>query len=171
VAETTATTRGSLRAVQGPRWAFMMQRIINPLMARALASRRLHRLMGSDTLMLLSFRGRKSGSPYSFPIGYMQTGSELICYTPFRWWANLQGGAPVIVTLRGRRLVGTADVCTDIATIADGMAVYLRHNPGDARFWKVRMGADRSPVRSDVDRAARENVQIRIPLADGWQGS
>ena len=169
--DSTATTRGSLRAVQGPRWAFMMQHVINPPMKRALGSRRLHRLMGSDTLMLLSFRGRKSGTPYSFPIGYMQTGSELVCYTPFRWWVNLQGGAPVTVTLRGRRLVGTADVCTDIAAIADGMDVYLRHNPGDARFWKVRMDAGKVPVRADVDRAARENVQIRITLADEALGA
>ena len=167
MADSTATTRGSLRVVQGPRWAFVMQHVINPLMRRALASRRLHRLMGSDTLMLLAFRGRKSGTPYTFPIGYMQTGSELVCYTPFRWWVNLQGGAPVVVTLRGRRLEGTADVCTDIATIADGMDVYLRHNPGDARFWKVRMDGGKSPVRADVDRAARENVQIRITLSNG----
>jgi hypothetical protein len=167
VADSTATTRGSLRVVQGPRWAFLMQHVINPLMTRALASRRLHRLMGSDTLMLLAFRGRKSGTPYTFPIGYMQMGSELVCYTPFRWWVNLQGGAPVFVTLRGRRLEGTADVCTDISTIADGMDVYLRHNPGDARFWRVRMDGGKSPVRADVDRAARENVQIKITLSSG----
>ena len=31
------------------------------------------------------------------------------------------------------------------------------------------MDADKVPVQADVERAARENVQIRITLADGWQ--
>ena len=160
-----AVTRGSLRNVQGPRWAFLMHHLINPAMRRLLSSR-LHRLLGSSTLMVLEFRGRTSGTRYAFPIGYMQTGAEVVCYTPFRWWVNLRGGVPVVVTLHGRKRAGTADVCTDVTTVAAGMAVYLRHNPGDAMFWKVRLDAAKVPNQEDVERVARENVQIRITLAD-----
>lgn len=167
MAGTKSTTRGSLRVVHGPAWAFIQNRIVNPLMRRALASRRLHRILGGDTLMVLSFRGRKSGKDYAFPVGYMEDGPGLVCYTPFRWWVNLQGGAPVTVTLRGERRRGTADVCADVETVAAGMAVYLRHNPGDAMFWKVKLDADKVPNQADINRAARENVQIRIQLADG----
>jgi hypothetical protein len=159
----TAATRGDLRTVQGPRWAFLMHHLINPLMRRGLSGR-LHAMVGSKTLMVLEFRGRKSGTPYRFPIGFMETPDGVVCYTPFRWWVNLQGGAPVTVTIRGRRRPGTADVCTDVATIADGMDVYLRHNPGDAMFWKVRLDEHKVPNREDVDRAARENVQLLISL-------
>ena len=117
-------------------------------------------------IMVLTFRGRKSGKEYTFPIGYMQEGSDLICYSPFGWWTNLEGGVPVAVTLRGQRMAGRADVCTDTATIASGMAAYLRHNPGDAFFFRVKLDKG-EPIAEDVDRAARDNVQIRIALGGG----
>ena len=56
---------------------------------------------------------------------------------------------------------------TDPATVAAGMAVYLRHNPGDARFWKVKLDADKVPDPDDIARVAPENVEMRIVLAEG----
>ena len=162
----TATGPGApLRVVQGRRAAFLSNRIVNPLMRRFLGSR-FHGLGGtSDTLMILTFRGRKSGATYSFPTGYLQDGRQLVSYTPFRWWVNLRGGAPVTVTLRGQKLQGMAEVCTDPTTVAAGMDVYLRHNPGDAMFWKVRMDKDKVPDAEDIARIAPNNVQILITLA------
>ena len=161
---------GSVRSQHGPVWSFLMHRAINPVMRRVLASR-FHARIGSDMIMVLTFRGRRSGRTYEFPIGYMQAGSEVVCYSPFGWWTNLRDGAPVTVTLRGQRIAGSADVSTDPATIAPGMAEYLRHNPGDAFFFRVKLDRNREPVAHDVERAAHENVQIRIALADGTQGS
>ena len=161
--QTTSHPRGSVGGQHGPIWGFLMHRVINPVMRRLLASR-FHRRIGSDMIMVLTFHGRKSGKEYTFPIGYMQEGSDLICYSPFGWWTNLEGGVPVAVTLRGQRIAGRADVCTDTATIASGMAAYLRHNPGDAFFFRVKIDKG-EPIAADVDRAARENVQIRIDLA------
>jgi hypothetical protein len=100
----------------------------------------------------------------------MQQESEIVCYSPFGWWVNLQGGAPVTVTLRGQRIAGSADVSTDPATIASGMAEYLRHNPGDAFFFRVKLDRNREPVAKDVERAAHENVQIRIALGAATGG-
>ena len=161
--QTTSHPRGSVGGQHGPIWGFLMHRVINPVMRRLLASR-FHRQIGSDMIMVLTFHGRKSGREYTFPIGYMQEGSDLICYSPFGWWTNLEGGVPVAVTLRGQRIAGRADVCTDTATIALGMAAYLRHNPGDAFFFRVKLD-NGEPVAEDVNRAAHENVQIRIALA------
>ena len=161
--------RGSVRSQHGPVWGFLMHRAINPVMRRLLATR-FHRQIGSDMIMVLSFRGRRSGKVYEFPIGYMQDGSEIVCYSPFGWWTNLQGGAPVTVTLRGQRITGSADVCTDPVTIASGMAEYLRHNPGDAFFFRVKLDKNREPVAKDVERAAHENVQIRIALGGASGG-
>jgi hypothetical protein len=159
----TTQPRGSVRSQHGHAWGFLMERAINPVMRRLLASR-FHRRIGSDMIMVLSFRGRRTGKTYEFPIGYMQTGSEIVCYSPFGWWTNLQGGTPVTITLRGRKFAGTADVCTDAATIASGMAAYLRHNPGDAFFFRVKLDKNREPLAADVERASHENVQIRIAL-------
>ena len=55
------------------------------------------------------------------------------------------------VTLRGRRRDGVADVVTDPAVVAAGMDAYLRHNPGDARFWKVRLDGDKVPDPADIE--------------------
>jgi hypothetical protein len=94
----------------------------------------------------------------------MQTDSEVVCYSPFGWWVNLQGGVPVTLTLRGQIVTGTADVVTDPVIIGPAFAAYLRHNPGDAFFFRVKLDKDREPLARDVDRAAHENVQIRIVL-------
>ena len=93
--QTLSEPRGSMRSQHGQLWALLTRGVINPLMRRLLASR-LHAYLGSDTLMVLSFRGRRSGRQLSFPIGYLQEGSTLICYSPFGWWRNLvnAGGRP-----------------------------------------------------------------------------
>ena len=66
-------------------------------------------------------------------------------------------------------MAGTADVCTDTAAVARGMADYLRHNPGDA-FFRGEGGKDQEPVIADVERAAGENVEIRVSLPDAAAG-
>jgi hypothetical protein len=160
---TVSEPRRSMRSQHGQLWALLTLSVINPLMRRLLASR-LHPYLGSDSLMVLSFRGRRTGRQLSFPIGYLQDGSTLICYSPFGWWRNLRGGAPVNVVLRGRTLHGNADVCTDTATVAADMHTYLRHNPGDAKYFRVALDRMRQPVAADVATAAQKNVQIRIQL-------
>jgi hypothetical protein len=44
------------------------------------------------------------------------------------------------------------------------MDVYLRHNPGDAMFWKIRLDKDKVPFPEDIERVAPANAQIRIQL-------
>lgn len=160
-----ARSSGSVRSLQGPLVAFLMHHLINPVMRWGLAGP-LHARFGSDTLMVLSFIGRRSGKRYRFPIGYMRQGSTLVSYSPFSWWRSLSSGAPVTVTVRGRALQGRAEAITDTAIVEPGMLVYLRHNPGDARYFDVKIGADGEPDAADVARAAQRNVQVRIQLDD-----
>jgi hypothetical protein len=148
-----------MRTLTGPVWEFTTRRVINPVMRLFL-----NRGLGSKTLMMLEFTGRRTGKTYNFPVGYMQVGQTLFCYSPFSWWRNLQGGAPVNVVLKGRPLRGVADVCTATQDIAEGLDVYLRHNPGDARFYRVKLDRNRRPYPEDIAKAARDNVQIRIEL-------
>jgi len=147
------------RVLYGPVWAFFMHRLINPVMTFFL-----NRGMGAKTLMILEFTGRKTGKLYSLPVGYMQRDQTVYCYTPFAWWRNLVGGAPVALVIRGEPLTGIGNVSTDTAEIAAGMDTYLRHNPGDARFYKVKLDRNRHPIPEDIAKAAKDNVQIRIEL-------
>jgi hypothetical protein len=169
-ASPTARSSGSVRSLQGPLVAFLMHRLINPVMRWGLAGP-LHAHFGSDTLMVLSFIGRRSGKRYRFPIGYVRQGSTLLSYSPFSWWRSLSGGAPVTVTLRGRVIQGRAEAITDTAIVEPGMLLYVRHNPGDAKYFDVKIGPDGEPDAADVASAAQRNVQLRIELEDTEHGA
>lgn len=149
----------SMRTVAGPAFTFLTQRIINPIMRLFLK-----RGIGSKTLMTIQFTGRKTGQTYNFPVGYMQRAQTVFVYSPFSWWRNLRGGIPVTVVIKGETLTGTADVTTDTDQIAKGLDTYLRHNPGDAFFYKVKLDKNRHPIPEHIARAAQDNVEIRIEL-------
>ena len=71
---------------------WFMNKIANPLVCLVLRSS-LHRLM-SATLLLITYRGRKTGREYSLPVQYAQAGN-LIYIMPGlpeqkTWWRNLK---------------------------------------------------------------------------------
>lgn len=160
-----STPTASMRTLAGPIYTLVTQRIINPIMRMFLK-----RGIGSKTLMTLQFTGRKTGKTYEFPVGYMQRGQTVYVYSPFSWWRNLQGGAPVTVVIKGQTLTGTADVNTDTDEIAKGLDAYLRHNPGDAFFYKVKLDGNRHPIPEHIAKAAKDNVQITIELDQPTEG-
>lgn len=82
----------------------------NPLVTWLLRSP-LRRTMDGSTL-LLTYTGRKTGQPHTFPISYGQHGERVRVMTaqPQTWWKNLGQGAPVTLWLRGRRRTGHAAV-------------------------------------------------------------
>jgi deazaflavin-dependent oxidoreductase (nitroreductase family) len=88
----------------------------------------LHRLL-SRSLVLVTYRGRRSGRSFTVPVMYAESTGELIVLVghPERksWWRNLREGAPVELRLRGRRLHGTATV-TDAEAAAPYIARYPR---------------------------------------------
>lgn len=92
-------------------------RIVNPLM-KALLRSPLHGLL-SNSLMALTFQGRKSGKRYTIPVGYLQRGDTLYLFTHSSWWKNLRGGAPVTVRLRGQAVKGIAEPIQDTDLMLD----------------------------------------------------
>jgi hypothetical protein len=94
-----------------------MNRKVNPLTAAILRSR-VHGLI-SRRVVLLEYRGRRSGRRLSVPASYRREDDELrIVSSPRRvWWRNLQGGAPVRVLLRGtwRDATATAESGATVA--------------------------------------------------------
>ncbi len=102
-----------------PKW---MYRVVNPTMAAILRSP-LHRLL-SNALMLLSFRGVRSGKSYTIPVGYMQQGNRLYIFSHAKWWKNLPG-QQVTLRLRGRNVHGTARRLEDPYEIAEVVRMSL----------------------------------------------
>lgn len=54
--------------------------------------------------MLITYAGRKTGKPYTFPIGYfVWDKDELMSFSSARWWTNLRDGTPVTLLRKGCR--------------------------------------------------------------------
>lgn len=145
---------------------------INPLM-RALLRSPLHTLM-SNTLMIITYKGRKSGRVYSTPVRYLRVGNTVQCFTSpdTHWWRNLRGGAEVTLTIQGRDLRYSATVIEDDAQrTRESLRHYLTVFPQDAAYHSVKLRSDKSLVAADLDRAALHAiVVVATPLAGTSRG-
>jgi hypothetical protein len=128
-------------------WLF---RALNPLMPALLRSP-LHGLL-SGMLMLLSYRGRKSGKVYTIPIGYFVWGTdELMGFTSARWWTNLRDGAPVTLLLKGQRLQAVPTVIHEREAVISTLEEFIgRLGLATARKLPVGLPADRAPTQVEL---------------------
>ena len=117
----------------------------------------------SDSLMLITFTGRKTGRRFSTPVRYLERDGRIWCFTSSsnKWWRNLRGGADVSLRIRGKELAFRATAVVDQpAKIRTALREFLSHFPGDAPYYDVRLGPDREPVAADLDRAAENTVMV-----------
>ncbi len=120
----------------------------------------------SHLLMLLTFKGRKSGKRYTIPVGYMREGDIVEVFTDRGWWKNLLGPAPVTVRIEGKKLRGMPEVISDQTdVIAERLTAFVRLHPGAARAYDVQMESDGQPEPASIQRAACRFKLIRIHLA------
>ncbi len=134
---------------------------LNKLMTFILRSP-LHGLVSSK-VMLITFKGRKSGRSYTTPVSYLQTDDNVTVFTHARWWKNCLGGRPVTMRIRGKDVAGTAEpVAEDKDAIAEALAEHLRHNHRDARYYGVTYDAEGNPNPDEVRRGAEDTVMLRI---------
>ena len=89
----------------------------------------LHRL-ASGSLLLITYRGRRSGRRFTIPVMYAEREGTLTIFVGHperkRWWRNLRVRAEVEVRLRGRRLRGQAEVVEDSAAAETYLDRYPR---------------------------------------------
>jgi deazaflavin-dependent oxidoreductase (nitroreductase family) len=124
----------------------------------------LHGMVSQSTL-LISFTGRKSGMTYTTPVSYSQHGDQVLVFTHASWWKNLGSEAPVTLRLRGRELRGLArPEAVDRQAIAIGLAAHLREVPFDARYYGVTFNKNGEPRPEEVEAAVKTVVMIRIRL-------
>ena len=130
-----------------PLWLFQA---LNPLM-RALLRSPLHGLL-SGMLMLLSYKGRKSGTVYTIPIGYfVWDADELMAFTSARWWLNLRDGAPVTLLLRGQRLEAIPTVIHGREAVSGTLEEFIgRLGLVTARKLPVGLPPDRAPTKAEL---------------------
>jgi deazaflavin-dependent oxidoreductase (nitroreductase family) len=148
---------------------WFMNKILNPFVGLLLRSP-LHRLM-SASLLLITYRGRKSGKEYTLPVQYVR--EDHVVYilpgTPEQktWWRNLRGGAPVRLLLAGKWMAGNAAVLAgdaEATPIAQALALYLQRFPAAAKMHNVRSKEAGLFNQDDLSRAAGSTVVVRVEL-------
>ncbi len=115
----TASNQGGYPPVEGAEPPEKLAKVVNPIVKILLRSP-LHRLI-SKHLMLLAFEGRKTGRTYSVVVGRHKVNDTLVVPTGTtgrRWRLNFRGGAPVVVTMGGRRLHGRGELVEDPEEVA-----------------------------------------------------
>lgn len=151
---------------------WFMKYIANPLVRLVLKSR-LHGIL-SASVLLLSYRGRKSGREYSLPVEYAQDG-DVITILPGMpenktWWRNLRGGARVRLVLRGERVSGNAQVLQgegDRTALMAGLGSYFQHFPMSAQRRQIRSQPDGSYSAEDLRRIAGNTILVQVKLDPG----
>jgi deazaflavin-dependent oxidoreductase (nitroreductase family) len=121
--------------------------------------------MVSNTVLLITFTGRKSGKTYTTPVDYSQDGDRVYIFTHANWWKNLRGGSPVTLRIRGRELQGLAEpVAENKDAVAAGLTEHLRKVPSDARYYGVTFDEHKNPRAKEVEKAAQSVVMICVRL-------
>jgi hypothetical protein len=123
----------------------------------------LHRLV-SNTLVLLSFQGRKSGKTYTFPTGYTQQDNQVEIITSRNWWKNLRGNAPVTLWLKGKKRRGVAEVFFGDETVTQALLPLARRSGKMRKLYHIELDAQGQPKEEDVLRAAHATALVQIRL-------
>ena len=145
-----------------PLWIF---KVMNPIMKRLLRSP-LHRLL-SGTLMLVTYKGSKTGKQYTIPIGYFAwEEGELLSFSSARWWTNLRRKPPVTLLLKGRRVQAVPTVIEGHEVVIDTLEEFIKRlGPRAARRLPIGLPRDREPTRDDLCNVPRGISLVHFQLA------
>ena len=130
-------------------------RIVNPIIKLILRSP-FHRVL-SHAMMVLTFKGRKSGRFISTPVGYTHKGNYLVVFTFGNWWKNLRNHAEVIVRLQGKDVKGKAHIITNLNTVGE-MVNRVFEARGDEMA--KRMGFERIPVGASPEEIRKKSQDL-----------
>ena len=126
--------------------------------------------IASANLCIFSYRGRRSGKPYSTPLSFMREGStvRLLSSHNTRWWNNfLDGPVDVEIEIARKTYRGRATTTVDDGdAFRDGVRTFLTAVPRDARVYGIKLDANRKPREEDIASAAGHVVLVEIELAD-----
>ncbi len=121
-----------------------------------------------ESMMLITFTGRKSGKTFTTVIGYTREGNTLTCFTDSPWQKNLVGGAPVTVTIKGKEIKGLATPLSE----QDQLKEYVKRHlhSGDPQAPR-RMGLSLPKGYFPTDDELRIMLRDRMLFSIELQGS
>jgi hypothetical protein len=138
-----------------PKW---INAILNALISAILRSP-LHGIL-SGMCILLTFKGSKSGTIYTFPVGYYDLREESLVIIPLhRWWVNLRGSIPVTVWLKGKKYEGIADASYGDSDTISEMQRLIEGSSNLMRMYKIQRDSN-----GQLDPARTYQIAQSLPL-------
>jgi deazaflavin-dependent oxidoreductase (nitroreductase family) len=144
---------------------WLMNHLVNPML-RVLLRSPLHGLL-SDSILLLTYRGKTSGQQYTLPVQYARAGQTfyIVPGLPERkvWWRNLTGGATVDLWVCGEKLAAQAHAASggQESDLVDGLMAYYTRFPAAAQARGLHRLPDGSLDRDEVRSAASQIVVVQ----------
>lgn len=140
-------------------------RFVNPVTRSLLERGRPERI--AEQLVILRFRGRRTGTAYDVPVGRRIIRDRMAVLTDSGWRVNFREGRDVDVTLKGRRYRAHASLTEDpsmVAEIYDELIEELGAR-GAARHLGIRINVERRPTREEL-RAMVERSGLSVLWLD-----
>jgi hypothetical protein len=135
--------------------------IINPIM-RTLLRSPLHGLL-SDSLMLITYTGRKSQRQFTTPVRYLPVDDSIQCFTSpeTQWWKNMRGGAQVTLRVKNEdKTYQAIAIENDPGQIKEKLIHYLHVFPQDAAYHDIRLNKDKSLNTEDLQHASKHSIVV-----------
>lgn len=129
---------------------------------RVLLRSPLHGLL-SDSIVLITYTGRRSGKLYSTPVRYVRMDDCIRCYSTHdtQWWRNLRDGARAKMLTRGSEHQYRTEVIeNDTARIHAALKHYFSIFPEDAAYHDITLGRGEQPTSAQLEAAAAHAVVI-----------
>lgn len=166
----TPTEQPTFAAAPSPELPLRIRvlRRLNPMLLALLASP-LHGVL-SRRLLALTYRGRKSGKPYTIPLAYVEQAGQPYLFTREHtaWWKSAIAADDVTLVWRGRRVRGTAVRCAATDPDAEtAFARFLAAFPGTAKMlYQVEVDTHGRPDPAAMARELPHSVVVRIDLSE-----
>jgi hypothetical protein len=136
-----------------PRW--VIQRVANPLMRRALPSR----LGARIPVGLLRFTGRRTGRRYDVPVGVHRLPQGLVVVTDAPWRLNFRGGADAELVLGGRTTAVRGELVEEPARVGPLLRAILDSGVPPRRV-ALQVAAGHRPTDEECA-AVRQAILLR----------
>lgn len=151
-------------AIKIPEWAFpLVNRIVKLMLATPA-----HGLM-SDSMMVMRYKGRRSGRALATPVRYVRDGETIIASTSTatNWWRNLEDTDTTELLIAGENVRMKPEVIRDNdQVVLPILQSILAAHPADAVYMDVGL-KDGKPIQQELLDALKWMVVVRFhPLTD-----
>ena len=139
--------------------------LINPVVA--LLSRSPIHFLISHQVLVIQFKGRKSGKQYLVPVSYHEHESTYTCVTLRSniWWRNLKEVSHTKIWLKGKLKNAQIDLEFHNDQIVEStLRDLVTNNRVDAYFAKIKLNKDGSPDSDDLIQAGKIHTVLKFTI-------